>query len=178
MYITKSSDIIEYYTKTLSRIRTGSVNASILDHVLIDAYDTKMKIIEVATVNKPEPSQLIITPFDKNLVAVIAKAITVANIGVNPVDNGAGVILNFPPLTEESRKIKVKELMKEDEKVKIQIRQERQDALNKAKKMKENGEYTENQLSNFEIDLQEEVNKLNKQVDTLTKAKEVELMKL
>lgn len=170
--------IIEHYKKSLSVIRTGLINSSILDHILINAYDSKMKVIELATVNKTESSQLVITPFDKSLCAVIAKAITVANIGVNPVDNGAGVILNFPPLTEETRKIKVKELKKEEELTKITIRQERQNVLVTAKKQKESSEISEDALKNIEIDVQKEVDNLNKEVETLTKAKEQELMKL
>lgn len=178
MPILNSTKILDHYKKTLSTIRTGSVNASILDHILVEAYGSKMKIIEVATVNKPEASQLIISPFDKSLCSVVAKAITDANIGVNPVDNGAGVILNFPPLTEDARKIKVKELKKEEESTKIVVRQERQSAINNAKKLKESGEFSENHLSNFEIDLQKEVDTINKEIESLTKSKEQELLKM
>lgn len=173
-----NNKIIEHYKKALSVIRTGVVNSSVLDHIIIEAYESKMKIIELATVNKTESSQLVITPFDKSLCSVIAKAITAANIGVNPVDNGAGVILNFPPLTEETRKIKVKDLKKEEELTKITIRQERQNVLTQAKKQKENGEISEDALKKIETEVQKEVDNLNKEVETLTKAKEQELMKL
>jgi ribosome recycling factor len=173
-----SVKILEHYNKTLGTIRTGSVNSSILDHVLVEAYGSKMKIIEVATVNKPESAKLIVSPFDKNLCAPIAKAILDANIGVNPVDNGAGVILNFPPLTEETRKIRVKELKKEEESIKITVRQERQNLISKAKKEKENGELSEDELKRFEQDVQKEVENLNKEIESITKKKEEELMKL
>lgn len=173
-----NNKIIEHYKKALSVIRTGLVNSSVLDHIIIEAYESKMKIIELSTVNKTESSQLVITPFDKSLCSVIAKAITVANIGVNPVDNGAGVILNFPPLTEETRKIKVKELKKEEELTKITVRQERQNILNQAKKQKESGEISEDALKKIETEVQKEIDNLNKEVEILTKAKEQELMKL
>jgi ribosome recycling factor len=178
MPILNSAKILDHYKKVLSSIRTGSVNASILDNVLVDAYDTKMKIIEVATINKPESSQLIVTPFDKSLCAPIAKAISIANIGVNPVDNGAGVILNFPPLTEDARKIRVKELKKEEEAAKIVVRQERQSLLTQAKKAKENNELSEDELKKFETDLQKEIDTTNKEIEALTKGKEADLMKM
>jgi ribosome recycling factor len=173
-----SSKILEHYNKTLSSIRTGSVNSSVLDNVLVDAYGSKMKIVELATINKPETAKLIINPFDKNLCAPIAKAILDANIGVNPVDNGAGVILNFPPLTQETRKQRVKELKKEEESIKITVRQERQNLISKAKKEKENGELSEDELKRFEQDVQKEVEALNKEIETITKKKEEDLMKL
>jgi ribosome recycling factor len=178
MAILNSNKIIEHYKKTLSTIRTGSVNLSVLDHILVECYGTKMKIVELATINKPESSQLVITPFDKTVNASIAKAITVANIGVNPVDNGAGVILNFPPLTEESRKLKVKDLKKEEEVAKITIRQERQSLMTFARKRKEDKEISEDELKRFETDLQREVDKINKEIEELTKGKESELMKM
>jgi ribosome recycling factor len=170
--------ILEHYNKALGSIRTGSVNSSVLDHIFVDAYGSKMKIIEVATVNKPESSKLVITPFDKNLNATIAKAVLEANIGVNPVDNGAGVILNFPPLTEETRKLRVKDLKKEEENIKIVVRQERQNLMSKSKKDKEAGELSEDELKRFENDLQKEVENLNKEIEGITKKKEEELMKV
>jgi ribosome recycling factor len=173
-----STKILEHYNRVLSTIRSGSVNASILDNIYVEAYDTKMKIIEVATVNKPGSSQLVINPFDKGLLPAIAKAISVANIGVNPVDDGAGVFLNFPPMTEESRKIRVKELKKEEENAKIVVRQERQSLLAGAKKQKENSEMSEDELKKFETDLQKSVDSLNKEIEKLTKAKEEELLKM
>jgi ribosome recycling factor len=178
MPILNSNKILDHYKKVLSTIRTGSVNASILDHIVVEAYGTKMKIVELATINKPESSQLIINPFDKSVCASIAKAITVANIGVNPVDNGAGVILNFPPLTEDARKIKVKELKKEEEATKIVVRQERQNLLSQAKKAKESGESSEDELKRFETDLQKEIETINKDIESLTKQKETDLMKM
>ncbi len=178
MSILNTDKILNHYNKVLSTIRSGTVNASILDNIYVEAYDSKMKIIEVATINKPESAQLIITPFDKGLLPSIAKAISLANIGVNPVDNGAGVILNFPPMTEESRKIRVKELKKEEENAKIVVRQERQNLLSGAKKQKENSEMSEDELKKFETELQKDVEKTNKEIEKLTKQKEDELLKM
>ncbi|MGL4759672.1 MAG: ribosome recycling factor [Patescibacteria group bacterium] len=173
-----SNKILEHYNKVLSSIRTGSVNSAVLDNVFVEAYGAKMKINELATINKPEPSQLVITPFDKTVLQSISKAISLANIGVNPIDNGAGVILNFPPLTEDARKLRVKELKKEEENAKITVRQERQNHLTQAKKQKEAGELSEDGLKKFETELQKEVDNLNKGIEKLTKNKEEELLKM
>ena len=173
-----SNKILDHYNKVLSSIRSGTINSSILDNIFVEAYGSKMKINELGTINKPASAQLIITPFDKSLLQDIAKAISLANIGVNPVDNGAGIILNFPALTEESRKIRVKELKKEEENAKIVVRQERQSLIAGAKKQKENGELSENGLSNFEMDLQKEVDQVNKEIEKITKSKEAELLKM
>ncbi len=173
-----TNKILDHYKKVLSTIRSGTVNASILDNIFVEAYDSKMKIIEVATVNKPESAQLVITPFDKGLLQAISKAISLANIGVNPIDNGAGVILNFPPMTEDSRKIRVKELKKEEESAKIVVRQERQSLMTSAKKQKENSEISEDELKKIETNLQKDVDSLNKEIEKLTKQKEDELMKM
>jgi ribosome recycling factor len=178
MPILNSQKIIEHYTKSISSIRTGNVNSSVLDHVFVDVYGSKMKIIELATINKPESAKLIVTPFDKGVNQAICKAIITANLGVNPVDNGAGIILNFPPLTQETRKLKIKELLKEEEKTKIVIRQDRQSLLNKAKKDKDAGELSEDELKKFEIELQKEVEKANKEIEMITKTKEQELLKV
>jgi ribosome recycling factor len=136
-----------------------------------------MKINELATVTIPESTQLLITPFDKSVNSSIAKAITDSNLGVNPVDDGAGIRLNFPPLTEESRKEKAKIVNKLLEESKVEVRKERQDILKKIKHQKDEGEIGEDEMKRLEDELQKETEKTNKDLEALAKKKEDELMK-
>lgn len=170
--------IIDSYKRSLSGIRSGRVNAAILENIYVEAYGSKMHIHEIATINVPELSQLLITPFDKSLNNGIEKAIRDSNIGANPVNDGAGIRLVFPPLTEETRKLRVKEIYKLLEECRISIRSNRQDLLKSKKQAKDSGEISEDELKRFEIELQKEVDNLNKEVDDLAKSKESEMMKM
>ncbi len=170
--------IKDHYTKSLSVIRTGRVNSSLLDHIFIPAYGNKMLIKELATITIPEPAQLLITPFDKSINVAIEKAIIEANLGINPTNDGAGVRLVFPPLTEETRKARVKEISKLLEEAKINIRTHRQDLLKAKKTDKENGDLSEDGLKRFESELQKEVDNLNEEVENMAKAKEAEILKM
>ncbi|MEM1312208.1 MAG: ribosome recycling factor [Patescibacteria group bacterium] len=176
--ILPAQKIIDNFQKSLSSMRTGRVNAGVLEHILVEAYGSKMKIQEIATVNIPENSQLLITPFDKSLNNAIEKAITDSGLGVNPINDGAGIRLNFPPLTEETRKIRVKEVYKNLEDARISARNVRQELLKSQKSQKENSEISEDDLRNYETRLQQEIDKLNKQLEDIAKAKEVDIMKV
>lgn len=172
-----ANGIIENFQKRINSIRTGRVNASVLDDILVDAYGTKMHIKELATVTLPEPSQILITPFDKTVVEKIEKAINDSNLGVNPINDGAGIRLNFPPLTEESRKEKAKEVGSALEEARISVRNNRQEALKVEKHKKEGGEITEDELKDFEEAIQQEVNNLNKELEEVAEQKKKDLMK-
>lgn len=171
-------EIIERYKKHLSGIRSGRVNSSILEAITVEAYGSKMHFNEIATITVPEPVQLMITPFDKGLIPNISKAINDSNLGVNPQDDGAGVRLVFPPLTEETKKLRVKDLHKLREEARIEVRVKRQDALKDAKNDKEEGLTSEDDLRLFEDNLQKEVDSLNSEIEEITKNKEEEIMKI
>ena len=175
-----SDKILTSLKAKLSTVRTGAVNSSILDtiEVFVQSYGTNMKIGELATVNIPEPGQLLITPFDKSVLTSIEKAIEDSNLGVNPNNNGAGIRLIFPPMTEETRKLRVKEIEKYEETYKIEVRNFRQDLLKEQKKLKAESLISEDELKRFEQDLQKEVEKINGEIETIIKQKSAELMKI
>jgi ribosome recycling factor len=170
--------ISERYIKSISTLRSGRVNASILDSVKVEAYGSMLTFKEVATITTPEPHQLMITPFDKGLIKNIISAIQNSSLGVNPADDGAGVRLNFPPMTEEAKKERVKELHKIQEEARKDVRIHRQDILKQEKKRKEDGEISEDDLKAFEKRLQDEVDLVNKEIEEITKNKEAEIMKV
>jgi len=159
-------------------MRTGRVNAAVLENIYVEAYGSKMHVHEVATINIPEPSQLMITPFDKSINNAIEKAIIDSNLGISPVNDGAGIRLMFPPLTEETRKQRVKEIGKLLEESKIAIRNIRQDLLKTQKNLKDSGDLSEDELKRFELELQKEVDQLNKDLESICNDKEAELMKI
>jgi ribosome recycling factor len=176
--ILPATEILEKYRKNISSIRSGRVNSSILENISVEAYGSKMHFNELATVTTPESAQLLITPFDKSLISVMSKAIHDSNLGVNPIDDGAGIRLVFPPLTEETRKNRVKEIYKIQEQSKIEVRLKRQDLIKHKKKEEEDNIISEDDLSIFERDLQTEVDNINKEIEAITKSKEEELMKV
>jgi ribosome recycling factor len=176
--ILNATKILDHLHAKLSSIRTGRVNANVLNTLDVEAYGTKMKVFELATVTVPEPAQLMITPFDKTLVKNIATAVQNSNLGVTPQDDGAGVRLNFPPLTEETRLLKTKEVGKELEETRIMLRSVRQDLMKNEKRKKENEEISEDDLKRFETNLQREVDELNKELQEIAKKKEVEIMSI
>jgi ribosome recycling factor len=173
-----TTKITEGFSSHLSSLRTGRVNSSILETIDVEFYGSKMKIKEIATVTMPEPAQLLITTFDKGANKPIIDAINSSNLNVNPIDDGAGIRLNFPPLTEETRKALAKNVSKLLEEVKIIIRNNRQDQLKKIKHQLDAKEISEDLKSSMEKDLQKEVDELNKKVETIAKEKEAEIMKI
>jgi ribosome recycling factor len=176
--ILPATKIIDFFKKHLSTIRSSRVNASILDHIFVEAYGSKMHMHEVATITSPEPSQLMLSPFDKTLIKNISKAISESNLGVNPGDDGAGVRLNFPPMTEDTRKIRIKEVYKYLEDTKVMIRNVRQDLLKTEKHKKENSEISEDDLKRYETSLQKEVDTLQEELKRMAQDKETEMMKI
>ncbi len=168
--------VIRHLESKLSSIRTGRVNSSVLASITVEAYGSQMNFVELATITVPEPSQLLITPFDKTLIPNIVSAIQNSNLGVNPVDDGAGVRLNFPPLTEETRALKAKEIGQELEESRIMMRSIRQELLKSKKRAHENDEISEDDLRRFEKDLQKEIDELNALLLNKAKAKEEEVM--
>ncbi len=175
--ILPAQKIKDFLAHKLSTIHTGRVTPATIDFISVEVYGTKLSIKELATISVPEPAQLLITPFDKSVTTAIEKAIRDSSLGVNPVNDGAGIRLNFPPLTEENRKARVKEVHKMLEEARISLRQHRQDALKDKKKEKDDGLISEDDLKAFEKNLQTEVDNLNKELEEMAKHKEAELMK-
>lgn len=170
--------ILEHLKKRLTSIRTGRVNSAVLDHVLVTAYGDKMPIQSIATINIPEQGQLMITTFDKGLNQAIEKAIFDANIGASPINDGAGIRLTFPPLTEETRTKRAKEVNLHEEDTKITIRSERQEVIKSLKNQKDAGELSEDELKRQEVAIQKEVDMLNKEIEALCEDKKKDLMKV
>ena len=163
---------IESFEKRLISIRAGRANPSILEGVMVSYYGTDTPLKQLANISIPEARQLQIKPFDKSCLPAIEKAIFESNVGLTPNNNGEMIILNIPPLTEETRREYVKQAKSYAEDAKIALRNIRQDANNEIKRL----EIPEDEEKQKTEEVQELINKYNKIVDEKSKEKEKELM--
>lgn len=163
---------IENMEKRFINIRAGRANPAILDGVMVDYYGSLTPLRQLATISVPEARQLMIKPFDRNSISSLEKAIYEANIGLTPNNNGETIILNIPALTEETRKVYVKQAKEYSEDCKIALRNIRQNANNDIKKL----EVSEDDIKAGQDEVQQLINKYNKIVEDKFKLKETELM--
>ncbi len=174
----KIQNAIDHFKTDISSIRAGRANPSLVENVSVDAYGSRMKMMEVGTISAPQPSLLTIQVWDVSIVQNVIKAIQEANLGLNPSNEGNVVRLPIPPLTEERRQEYVKLLHHKVEEGKVQIRQIRQDSRNEWKKQMDAGEFGEDELERREKLLQDLVDKNMVEIEHLGKAREEELMQI
>ena len=171
---TRMESAIENMEKRFINVRAGRANAQIVDPVMVSYYGTPTPLKQLATISVPEARQLMIKPFDRSSLQAIEKGIYEANIGLTPNNNGEVIILNIPPLTEETRREYVKQVKTISEECKIALRNIRQDGNNDIKKL----ELPEDDIKSASEEVQELINKYNKIVDEKLKVKEEELMQV
>lgn len=163
---------IEHLIKELRAIRAGKASPSMLANIMVDYYGSQTPLNQVANVNTPDARTISIQPWEKQMLQEIEKAIMIANIGFNPMNNGENIIINVPPLTEERRRDLVKQAKAEAEHAKIGIRNARKDANNEVKKL----EISDDLKKNTETDIQTLTDSFVKKVDELLAVKEKEIM--
>src|SRR3989344_2291793 len=117
---------LDFIRSDISNLRTGRVAPSLVEKVKVTAYGTVSELLQLAAISTPEPQTINIKPWDKNIIKDIEKALTAADLRVNPVVDGDLIRLNFPPLTEETRRDLVKILLKKLEETRISLRQHRE----------------------------------------------------
>ena len=161
-----------------SSIRAGRANPGVLDKVTVDYYGAATPINQVASVAVTEARTLSIQPWDKSLLSPITKAIQMSDIGINPIDDGISIRLNFPAPTEERRKALAKDVSKMAEEAKVAVRNIRRDALDKFKAAKKASEITEDDLKNMEEKIQKITDKFIKEIDGIAEKKTKEVMEL
>ena len=169
---------INYYSGELNSIRAGRANPSILDKVQVEYYGALSPLNQVGTVSVPEPTMIVIQPWDASILADIEKAINKADIGIAPQNDGKVIRLNFPPLTEERRKQLTKDIAKIAEDAKVAIRQIRRDSIDKIKASKKANEITEDDQKHGEEKIQKITDDFVKQIEEIEKAKSAEIMEI
>lgn len=170
----KMMQVIDNLEKRLLNIRAGRANASLVNGIMVEYYGTPTPIMQLANISIPEARQLCIKPYDRSCLSAIEKAIFEANIGLTPNNNGEMIILTIPPLTEDTRKSYVKEAKGMAEDARIALRNVRQDANNEIKK----AELTDDDKKDLEEEVQELINKYNKEVEDRFSKKETELLSI
>ena len=163
---------LEHLNKSFTNIRAGKANPVMLSAVKVDYYGTQTPLNQVANVNTPDAQTLSVQPWEKALIPEIEKAIMVANLGFNPMNNGESVIISIPPLTEERRRELVKLAKAEAEHAKVGVRSARKEANAELKKL----ELSEDELKNAEVDVQEATDKFIALIDDRYQIKEKEIM--
>lgn len=159
-------------------VRAGRANPAVLDKVMVDYYGVPTPINQMAAVSVPEARLLVIQPWDASTLRDIEKAINTADIGINPQNDGKVIRLNFPQLTEEHRKTLQKDISKRGEEAKVAIRNVRRDSMDDIKKLKKDNEITEDEQKDAEKKLQDITDDYVKQVESITKKKEEEVLSI
>jgi ribosome recycling factor len=164
---------IKHLEKQFVNIRAGKASPSMLGSVMVDYYGSQTPLSQVANVNTPDGRTITVAPWEKSMLQEIERAIMVANLGFNPMNNGESIIINVPPLTEERRRNLAKQAKAEAEDAKVGIRNARKDANNEIKKLDDISEDLE---KNAELDVQEMTDSYVKKVDDIFHVKEKEIM--
>ena len=174
----KMNKTVAVLERDYKSIRAGRANAAVLDRITVDYYGAPTPIEQMAAVSVPEPRVLMIQPWDASTVKDIEKAILTSDIGINPQNDGRVIRLAFPPLTEERRKVIVKDVRKIAEDSKVAIRNTRRDAMEKLKGLKKANTITEDDVTNGEKKIQNLTDKYCKEIDGLADIKEKEIMEI
>ena len=175
---TRMSKSLEALRHELAKIRTGRAHPSLLEHIHVDYYGTEVPVGQAASVTAEDARTLTVTPWDKNMVAVIEKAILTSDLGLNPNTAGTVIRIPLPPLTEERRRELGKVVHNEGENAKIAIRNIRRDANNHLKDLLKDKKITEDDERRAEQDIQELTNLAVKKVEEIVDEKEQELLEI
>lgn len=167
---------IESFQRELGSIRAGVANASILDRVNVVYYGIPTPLNQLAGITVPEARMLMVSPYDKGSIAEIERAILQSDLGINPSSDGDVIRLAIPALTKERRVELSKVVGKEQENAKVSVRNIRRDAIDQAKKLEKSNELTEDDLKQYERDIQKLTDDATKKIDELTAAKEKEIL--
>jgi len=166
------NNAISHLEKELRSIRAGKASPAMLANIQVDYYGSQTPLGQVANVNTPDARTISIQPWEKNMLQEIEKAIMIANIGFNPMNNGENIIINVPPLTEERRKDLAKQAKAEAEHAKVGVRNARKDANNEIKKL----DASDDMKKNAEADVQTLTDNYVKEIDEKLAVKEKEIM--
>lgn len=166
------TNAIKHLEKEYLNIRAGKASPSMLGSVMVEYYGSQTPLSQVANVNTPDGRTITVQPWEKSMLQEIERAILIANLGFNPMNNGESIIINVPVLTEERRRELSKQAKSEAEDAKVGVRNDRREALHELKKL----DISEDLMSNAEIDVQEMTDNHIKKIDDLFHAKEKEIM--
>jgi ribosome recycling factor len=168
---------IEHLEKSFLNIRAGKASPAMLGSVFVDYYGSSTPLSQIAKISVPDARTITLQPFEKNMLHTIEKAIMIANLGFNPMNNGDVIIISVPPLTEERRRELAKQAKAEAEDAKVGIRNSRKEANTDIKKLEKEGT-SEDVCKNAEDEVQNLTNSFIRKIEELLVNKEAEIMKV
>lgn len=166
---------IEHLKRELAKIRAGKAHASMLDGIYVDYYGVNTPLNQVSNINTPDARTISIQPWEKKMLDPIERAIQMANLGINPQNNGEIIIISIPPLTEERRKQLVKQSKAEAEHAKVSIRTARKDANDEIKGLQKET-ISEDMAKDAEERIQKLTDSYARKVDEMLALKEKDIM--
>lgn len=174
----KIEQALHHFKVDIAGIRAGRANPALIENIPIDAYGSKMKLMEVGNISAPQPTLLTVQVWDESILQSVLKGIMEANIGLNPSNDGTLIRLPIPPLTQERREEFIKMLHHKIEQARVAIRQIRHTFRDEWKKQSEDGKISEDEFLRREKLLQELIDKKIVEIEALGKAKEEELVQI
>jgi ribosome recycling factor len=176
-YEEKMTNALTHFEDELKKVRTGRAHPGMLDSIKVEVYGTSMPLNQVANITAPEPQMLLVTPFDPGNINAISAAIRADQaLGFNPSDDGRLVRVPVPALTEERRKLLVKQTGEKVEEARIALRTIRQDALKEAKRKKDDKELSEDDVKRVEKDIDRLMGDFQNKIEAAFKAKEKDIL--
>jgi ribosome recycling factor len=169
---------IEAFRHELSKVRTGRASLALLEGISVNAYGSVMPLNQVGSMTIPESRMIVITPWDPQMLPAIEKAILKSDVGLTPANDGKMIRLSIPQLTEERRKEMVKLVKKIAEEIRVSVRNIRREAIEVLKKHKKDKEISEDDLFKLQDEAQHKTDASMKLIDTITAAKEKEVMEV
>jgi ribosome recycling factor len=163
---------IKHLEKELLNIRAGKAAPAMLGSVMVDYYGSQTPLTQVANINTPDARTISVQPWEKTMIPAIEKGILVANLGLNPMNNGESIIINVPALTEERRRDLSKQAKAEGEEAKVGVRNDRKSAMNELKK----ADVSEDLQKVVEDEIQQLTDKHVAKIDEMIAVKEKEIM--
>ena len=175
----KMDKVIEFFVDDLRFLQAGRASPSLIEKIVVEAYDSKMPLVELATIVSSDVNQLTITPFDQTIIKNIERALSMdRNLGLIVRPEESAVRVEFPPLTEERRQEFSKLLRQKIESARVMIRQIRHEKITETKRAFENKEIDENSKFNQEKELQKLTDEFNKKIEEIGQQKEKELLSI
>jgi ribosome recycling factor len=169
---------VESLRGELKKLRTGRAHTSLLDHITVEYYGSEVPLSQVANIGVEDARTLTITPWERNMVSVVEKAILTSDLGLNPATAGTVIRVPLPPLTEERRRDMGKVVRHEGENAKVAIRNIRRDALHHVKELLKEKEITEDDDRRVHDEIQQLTDKHITLVDKVVEEKEQELLEV
>jgi len=169
---------IQSLERSFNKVRTGRASVTLLDGIKVDYYGVMTPLNQVATLSTPESQLILISPWDKGALDAIGKAVQKSELGLVPNSDGKVIRINIPPLTEERRKELVKVVRKMAEECKVRLRNARRDANNDLKKLKTDGDISEDNMHDCQGEVQKTTDDYTSKADKVLAAKEAEIMEI